>query len=92
MIRESCIYPADQKLIIVLDNSRAHDNEITKSKMKYLNMEALFMPPYSPELNSIETLWGIVKLRWKQEIASDVQTKILTLESFNQKIAEVLQF
>ena len=60
--------------------------------MKYLNMEALFMPAYSPELNSIETLWGIVKLRQKQEIASDVRTKILTLDFFNEKIAKVLQF
>ena len=50
--------------------------------MTFLNMEALFMPSYSAELNSIETLWGIVKQRWKQEIASDVQTRILTLESF----------
>ncbi len=30
-----------------------------------MNIELLFLPPYSPELNSIESLWSVVKTRIK---------------------------
>jgi len=36
----------------------------------------MFLPPYSPELNSIEALWGIVKRSVKKQL---IDNKLVTL-------------
>ena len=46
------------KLVIVLDNTRAHASEEVTRLAGQLNMELMFLPPYCPELNSIESLWS----------------------------------
>lgn len=46
------------KLVIVLDNHRAHASEEVTRLAGQLNMELMFLPPYCPELNSIESLWS----------------------------------
>ena len=53
-----------KNLIIVLDNCKSH---FTKKVQKFLeanlNVFLLFLPPYSPDLNVIERLWGLIRKR-----------------------------
>jgi transposase len=92
LIRGACILPREERITVVLDNAKAHNNNATKAHLRALNMDALFMPPYSPELNSIETVWGLMKARLKDLIAKDVQTQMLTAQSFQAKLVEALIF
>ena len=59
-----------KRLVVVLDNHRAHVTEEVKNLCSQLNIELLFLPPYCPELNSIESLWSIVKSNIKQKLVS----------------------
>jgi transposase len=46
---------------LVLDNARYQHNEAVKALAKSLNVELLFLPGYSPNLNLIERLWRFIK-------------------------------
>lgn len=46
---------------LVLDNARYQHCQLVLSLAKHLNLELLFLPPYSPNLNLIERLWKFVK-------------------------------
>lgn len=49
----------DKKIIMVLDNARFHHARINKEFLKSVSdrIELLFLPPYSPDLNPIESFW-----------------------------------
>ena len=53
-------YPEDP-ITLVMDNARYQYNRKVKELAESLNMELLFLPPYSPNLNLIERLWKLVK-------------------------------
>lgn len=56
-----------KKTVIVLDNAPIHKSKMFKEKIKEwekLDLYIYFIPPYSPELNSIEILWRFVKYKW----------------------------
>ena len=46
---------------IVLDNASYHRARIVHNLAAALNIELLFLPPYSPNLNLIERVWKLVK-------------------------------
>ena len=48
-------------ITIVLDNAKYHRCNAVKEKASVLNIELLFLPTYSPNLNLIERLWRYVK-------------------------------
>jgi len=53
----------------VLDNARAHIGQPVKTYCHFNHIELLFMPGYSPEFNSIEALWSVIKRRVKAKLA-----------------------
>jgi transposase len=46
--------------IIICDNASWHRNK----SIDWGRFEALFLPPYSPDLNPIERLWLLIKAEW----------------------------
>jgi transposase len=54
---------SDRKMVVVLDNARWHHAKILEPWLKkYAHLFQLdFLPPYSPELNSIERVWKLTR-------------------------------
>lgn len=46
---------------VVLDNARYQRCKLVMQRAVELNIELLFLPPYSPNLNLIERLWRFVR-------------------------------
>jgi transposase len=53
-------YPEDH-LVMVLDGAAWHKS---KSLAVPANMQLVFLPPYSPELNPVEQLWKGLRSKW----------------------------
>lgn len=55
-------YP-DGKTVTILDNARIHHAKLLRSfpEENRERLEPVFLPPYSPNLNKIEELWGWLK-------------------------------
>lgn len=53
----------DKKYVFVFDNGPAHKAKISMNFLRSLgeNIFIEFIPPYSPQLNCIETCWKIIK-------------------------------
>ena len=51
-------YPA---IIVVLDNFSSHRAQRVQDAAKALNIELVYLPPYSPDLNPIEFIWKTIK-------------------------------
>jgi putative transposase len=49
------------RIVLVLDNFRSHWANATREHALSLNIELVFLPPYSPDLNPIEFIWKSIK-------------------------------
>lgn len=56
-IRRRCRKP----ITVVLDNARYQHTADVRETAARLNIELLYLPPYSPNLNLIERVWKLVK-------------------------------
>ncbi len=45
---------------LVLDGAGYHRSDIVKDEAKKQNIELIYLPPYSPNLNPIERLWKVM--------------------------------
>jgi transposase len=53
----------DRKMVVVLDNARWHHARYLKfwlSKHRHI-LKLVFLPPYSPELNTVERVWKLTR-------------------------------
>ena len=53
--------------VLVLDNASVHRSKLVQAKRrewKRKGLRLVFLPPYCPHLNLIETLWRQTKYRW----------------------------
>jgi transposase len=80
----------NQPTLVVLDNASIHKSHEFKANMKRWEEKDLhlyFLPPYSPELNKIETLWRKMKYEW---INFDAFSSFQSLrENLNQLIQQI---
>ena len=58
----------NERIVLVVDNHPSHGTEYVRGLARQLSIELLHLPPYSPELNSIEALWAIFKLDLKNRL------------------------
>ena len=49
------------RICLILDNFATHKAKRVREKAKKLNIELIYLPPYSPDLNPIEYLWKSIK-------------------------------
>ena len=47
--------------VFILDNAKYHHSRLVTEFAKFLGIELLFLPPYSPDLNPIERVWKFVR-------------------------------
>jgi transposase len=58
---ESILPKLKQGSVVILDNASYHKStELQKLFLKH-KITLLYLPPYSPDLNPIENLWGTIK-------------------------------
>jgi transposase len=51
----------DLPIVLVMDNAKYQHCQLVLEKAKEMNIELLFLPAYSPNLNIIERLWKFTK-------------------------------
>ena len=54
------------------DNAPGHSGSITQEALLQLGIRLIFWPPYSPDLNPIETVWNKMK-DWIEDNYEDKQ-------------------
>ncbi len=62
--------------IVVMDNLGAHKNKETLAIVHACGADALFLPPYSPDLNPIELMWSKIKALLRRFEARDTDELI----------------
>lgn len=47
--------------VVVMDNARFHKSPQLQTLFDKYQCQLMFLPPYSPDLNPIENMWGTIK-------------------------------
>ena len=82
------------RILIILDNFRSHHAKLTTETAGKLNIDLLFLPPYSPHLNPIEFIWKTIKrelsplfIKTKEQLREKIE-KHFQIQSQSQTYAK----
>ncbi|ETZ07294.1 hypothetical protein P618_200526 [Holospora obtusa F1] len=62
-VKEVLIKGLESEQIVITDNAAFHRSQRTKELIESVSCQLIFLPPYSPDLNSIKKFWANMK-RW----------------------------
>jgi transposase len=74
-------YP-NNPITLIMDNVRYHKSKETKDLLEQHNVNLLFQPPYSPDLNPIEPSWDTTK--------NEIRNQSYTITTFQDKLFKSL--
>lgn len=76
---------------LVLDGAGYHRSDIVKNEAKRLNIDLIYLPPYSPNLNPIERLWKVMndKARNGEYFASTKEFRRRISDFFTVTLPEI---
>lgn len=70
---------------LVLDNAKIHSSDLSLAVFEILNINPIFLPTRSPDLNPIEDLWRMIKDRIYKTYYSTLDELIAIFkEGFNE--------
>lgn len=59
---QACLFPRIPKnALVIMDNARFHKTKEVQEVFNQSAVQSLFLPPYSPDLNPIEKVFGGLK-------------------------------
>ena len=79
-------YYANQPIVYFIDNASWHKTKKVKEYCQENDITLLFLPPYSPEYNPIERVWGYLKSKVKNVYFSTATKFILFVTELLQNI------
>ena len=93
-------YNKAKAICIILDNARYQRSNLVQTTARFFNIDLLFLPPYSPNLNLIERLWRYFKKEvMKNKYYADystfenaVETFFIQFESKKKAVRTLLNF
>ncbi len=75
-------------IVLILDNSKAHKADKTKTKARELGIILVFLPPYSPDLNPVEFVWKTIKrevsvryIQSKEHLRNIIKNEFMKVEN-----------
>lgn len=88
-------YPKHIPLIVIADNARYNYARIVREYASEHNITFLMLPPYSPDYNPIERLWGLLKedlaLTYYESIEDFKRAVVAIMRGFHRRKEEVMQ-
>ena len=84
-------YLESGKIKLILDGAGYHRSDIVKKEAEKLNVELIYLPPYSPNLNPIERLWKVMNkhARNSKYFASTKEFRRRIGEFFTKTLPEI---
>lgn len=79
---------SEPKINIILDNYSVHKAQLVKKICEILNINLIYLPPYSPQFNPIEQVWRTCKIEIKRKY---YQSKEKLEEYFIETYFEVIE-
>jgi putative transposase len=82
-LRELSVHYKNYRMILAMDGASWHGEDLVRA---HENIVPLVQPPYSPELNPVESLW-----HYFRETGGMHNTTFNSLEEVEEKLAELLK-
>jgi len=60
-----------KRIVMVLDNFSSHKASSTLKTAEELEIDLVFLPPYSPDSNPMKYAWKIIKIVFSREFIND---------------------
>jgi transposase len=78
---ENCLIPVlEPGQVVIVDNATFHHGGRIAQRLEAAGCRLLYLPPYSPDLNRIESCWAWLKSRIRQRLSHSASLR-QTIES-----------
>jgi len=82
----------EKRIVVVLDNFRTHHAKRVRKEAEKLDISLVYLPPYSPDLNPIESVWKSVKRVISEKSPLNVEELKEAIAKTFKKLTESLSF